>query len=57
MKRRLEHIGFYTLSDKRARESSVTSKMMRGEMIITENCNFTSLFMGIEKKKSCLIMK
>ena len=40
MKNKLEKIGFYTLSDKRARESSITSQMKRCEMIITEYCNF-----------------
>jgi len=36
----LEKIGFYTLSDERARTSSPTSRMMRGEIILTETCNF-----------------
>lgn len=37
---KLEDIGFYTLSDERAKNTSVTSKMQRCEMIITEYCNF-----------------
>ena len=37
---RLEEIGFYTLSDARARGASSTSPMWRCEMIITEACNF-----------------
>lgn len=37
----LEKIGFYTLSDERARLASVDSQMMRGEIIITENCQFS----------------
>lgn len=40
MSEKLEKIGFYTLSDTRARTSSPTSRMMRGEMILTEFCNF-----------------
>ena len=38
---KLEDIGFYTLSDKRARESCPTSRMMRCEMLITDKCNFS----------------
>jgi len=40
MKNKLEKIGFYSLSNKRAKESSSTSQMKRCEMIITEYCNF-----------------
>jgi molybdenum cofactor biosynthesis enzyme MoaA len=36
----LNEIGFYTLSDERAANSSVNSQMKRCEMIITEYCNF-----------------
>jgi molybdenum cofactor biosynthesis enzyme MoaA len=36
----LEDIGFYTLSDKRAKGISMISPMMRGELIITDRCNF-----------------
>lgn len=36
----LKEIGFYTLSDERARNVSDTSQMQRCEMIITEYCNF-----------------
>jgi molybdenum cofactor biosynthesis enzyme MoaA len=36
----LDKIGFYTLSDRRARTASMYSPMMRCEMIITEKCNF-----------------
>ena len=36
----LENIGFYTLSNKRAKNSSHESQMKRCEMIITEYCNF-----------------
>jgi len=36
----LESIGFYTLYDERATNSSPTSQMKRCEMIITEACNF-----------------
>jgi len=37
---KLENIGFYTLSDKRAKNTSQSSQMKRCEMIITEYCNF-----------------
>ena len=37
---KLEDIGFYSLSDDRAKYSSPTSQMKRCEMIITEYCNF-----------------
>lgn len=37
---KLEEIGFYTLCDKRAEEISSVSNMKRGEIIITDKCNF-----------------
>lgn len=37
---KLEDIGFYSLSDERAKNASVVSQMKRCEMIITEYCNF-----------------
>jgi molybdenum cofactor biosynthesis enzyme MoaA len=37
----LKEIGFYTLSDERAKNTSETSQMKRCEMIITEYCNFS----------------
>jgi molybdenum cofactor biosynthesis enzyme MoaA len=37
---RLEEIGFYTLSDERAKNISGTSPMMRAEIILTGACNF-----------------
>lgn len=36
----LEGIGFYTLSDKRAEELSLSSPLYRCEMILTDRCNF-----------------
>lgn len=36
---KLEDIGFYTLSDKRAKTSSINSPLMRGELILTDRCN------------------
>jgi len=36
----LKDIGFYTLSNERAKNTSETSQMKRCEMIITEYCNF-----------------
>lgn len=40
MIKKLEEIGFYTLSDERCKNSSLTSQMKRCEMIINETCNF-----------------
>ena len=37
---KLEHIGFYTLSDERAKTSSVDSPLQRCELILTDECNF-----------------
>lgn len=37
---KLEDIGFYTLSDNRAANTSADSQMKRCEMIINEYCNF-----------------
>lgn len=37
---RLEEIGFYTLSDERAKNSSVSSQLKRCELILTGKCNF-----------------
>jgi len=36
----LEDIGFYTLSDLRAKNSSVTSPLVRCELVLTGRCNF-----------------
>lgn len=38
---KLENIGFYTLSDYRAKNLSDVSPMYRGEIIITDKCNFS----------------
>lgn len=40
MKNKLEDIGFYSLSDERAKNVTIDSKMMRCELIILESCNF-----------------
>lgn len=37
---KLEDIGFYTLSDHRAMNSSITSPLYRCEIILTDKCNF-----------------
>lgn len=37
---RLEDIGFYTLSEARVASSSVNSRMMRAELLLTARCNF-----------------
>lgn len=48
---RLEDIGFYTLSDKRARDVSWESDMQRCELILTDRCNFKCLYCrGIVKE-------
>ena len=50
---KLEDIGFYTLSDKRVRETSGYSPMQRCEMILTNKCNFKCLYCrGL--RKDCL---
>lgn len=36
----LENIGFYTLSDKRAQEVSIKSRLQRCELLLTSRCNF-----------------
>lgn len=41
---KLEEIGFYSLSDERAKNSSINSQMKRCEMIITEYCNFNCAY-------------
>lgn len=38
--KKLENIGFYTLNDERAKNTSSTSQMMRCELILTDLCNF-----------------
>ncbi len=37
---KLEDIGFYTLSDNRARNSSINSPLWRCELLLTNRCNF-----------------
>ena len=37
---RLEEIGFYTLSDYRAKTASATSRLYRCEILLTGRCNF-----------------
>ena len=37
---KLEEIGFYTFSDQRARQTSGTSPLWRGEILLTSKCNF-----------------
>lgn len=36
----LEQIGFYTLSDDRCKTASSSSRLMRGEIVLTDACNF-----------------
>lgn len=37
---KLEDIGFYTLSDERAKNASAQSRLMRCELVLTGRCNF-----------------
>ena len=37
---KLEEIGFYTLSDERAKNSTHKTPLQRCEMILTDRCNF-----------------
>lgn len=37
---KLEKIGFYTLSDERAKNVSITSPLWRCELLLTDRCNF-----------------
>jgi MoaA/NifB/PqqE/SkfB family radical SAM enzyme len=47
----LEEIGFYTLSDERARTSSKVSSLQRCELILTDTCNFKCPYCrGLDKK-------
>lgn len=47
----LDNIGFYTLSDARAKQASITSPLWRCELIITDKCNFSCPYCrGIENK-------
>jgi len=47
----LEQIGFYTLSDDRAKTISEHSPIMRAELIITDKCNFKCLYCrGLKKE-------
>jgi len=47
---KLQDIGFYTLSDERAKNSSSTSPLFRAELILTDKCNFFCPYcMGLRK--------
>ena len=51
--RSLEEIGFYTLSDSRARNVSIDTPLWRCELILTDKCNFNcSYCQGISEKYS-----
>ena len=41
---KLEDIGFYTLSDERARNSSMDSPLYRCELLLTNKCNFNCIY-------------
>jgi molybdenum cofactor biosynthesis enzyme MoaA len=50
-KQELEKIGFYTLNDFRAAQTSLTSPLWRCELILTDRCNFTCPYCrGIEEE-------
>ncbi len=44
MGNKLENIGFYTLSDYRASQSSIRSPLWRCELILTDSCNFNCVY-------------
>ena len=47
---KLETIGFYTLSDRRAKDAAVDSRLERCELILTNRCNFKCLYCrGLQK--------
>ena len=55
-KQRLEDIGFYTLCDDRAKQSSEVSPMWRCELIITSQCNFSCPYCrGVKPKYQGMI--
>ena len=41
---KLEQIGFYTLTDERAAFASKTSPMWRGEILLTDRCNYRCIY-------------
>jgi len=41
---KLENIGFYSLSDERAKKSSINSDLQRCELILTDKCNFKCIY-------------
>lgn len=48
---KLENIGFYTLSDNRAKTTSKNSCLIRGELLITDKCNLKCPYCrGIKKE-------
>jgi MoaA/NifB/PqqE/SkfB family radical SAM enzyme len=49
-KMRLEEIGFYTLTDERAKNVSVNSPLYRCELLITSRCNFDCVYC---RKRTC----
>ena len=50
---KLEDIGFYTLSNERARKTSVISPIMRAELILTDRCNFRCPYCRGLRKDLC----
>ncbi len=60
---RLEDIGFYTLKDNRAKNTSINSPLWRCEMILTNKCNFKCVYCrkfsidDIPKKEALNIIK
>jgi MoaA/NifB/PqqE/SkfB family radical SAM enzyme len=41
---KLDQIGFYTLSDERASQANAISPMWRGEIILTDKCNYKCVY-------------
>lgn len=53
MNKKMEDIGFYTLSDKRAQNLSCNSPMMRCEILLTQRCNFKCPYCKKSISKDC----
>ena len=51
---KLEEIGFYSLHDERAKNTSSSSPMQRCEVLITEDCNFSCPYCKMKKNSSYL---
>jgi len=50
---KLEEIGFYTLSDQRAENASLTSDLQRCELLLTDKCNFRCPYCRGSNEHTC----